>query len=32
LDEQYINSQSFWLDIKLLLMTIPAVLTGKGAY
>lgn len=32
LDEQYINSKSFRMDIKLLLQTIPAVLTGKGAY
>lgn len=32
LDVQYIESQSFWLDIKLLLKTIPAVLFGKGAY
>ncbi len=32
LDEQYIQSQSIWLDIKLLLMTVPAVVTGKGAY
>ena len=32
LDVQYIQSQSFWLDIKLLLATIPAVLLGKGAY
>lgn len=32
LDTQYINSQSFWLDIKLLFKTIPAVLIGKGAY
>lgn len=32
LDIQYIESQSFWLDIKLLLATIPAVLLGKGAY
>lgn len=32
LDEQYINSKSIWLDIKLLFLTIPAVLTGKGAY
>jgi lipopolysaccharide/colanic/teichoic acid biosynthesis glycosyltransferase len=31
LDIQYIQSQSFWLDIKLLLKTIPAVLLGKGA-
>ncbi len=32
LDVQYIESQSFWLDLKLLFMTIPAVLFGKGAY
>ncbi len=32
LDVDYIESQSFWLDIKLLLQTLPAVLLGKGAY
>ena len=32
LDLQYIESQSIWTDIKLLLKTVPAVLTGKGAY
>lgn len=32
LDLQYIESQSLWLDIKLLLKTIPAVLFGRGAY
>lgn len=32
LDVQYIESQSLWLDIKLLLQTIPAVLLGRGAY
>jgi len=32
LDVKYIESQSFWLDIKLLFATIPAVLFGKGAY
>jgi lipopolysaccharide/colanic/teichoic acid biosynthesis glycosyltransferase len=32
LDVQYIESQGLWLDIKLLLKTIPAVLLGKGAY
>ena len=32
LDVEYIESQSFWLDVKLLFKTIPAVLTGKGAY
>ena len=32
LDLQYIRSRSFWLDIKLLLKTVPAVLLGDGAY
>ena len=32
LDVLYIRSESVWLDIKLLLKTIPAVLLGKGAY
>ena len=32
LDVQYLESQSFWLDIKLLFKTIPAVLLGRGAY
>ena len=32
LDLEYIESQSFWLDIKLLLLTIPAVVLGKGAF
>lgn len=32
LDIQYIESRSFWLDIKLLLKTIPAVIFGRGAY
>jgi lipopolysaccharide/colanic/teichoic acid biosynthesis glycosyltransferase len=32
LDVQYIENQSFWGDIKLLLMTVPAVLFSKGAY
>ena len=32
LDVQYIESQSIWVDIKLLFGTIPAVLLGKGAY
>jgi exopolysaccharide biosynthesis polyprenyl glycosylphosphotransferase len=32
LDVEYIESQSFWLDIKLLLLTVPAVVLGKGAY
>jgi lipopolysaccharide/colanic/teichoic acid biosynthesis glycosyltransferase len=32
LDVQYIESQSLWLDILLLLRTAPAILIGKGAY
>jgi lipopolysaccharide/colanic/teichoic acid biosynthesis glycosyltransferase len=32
LDVLYIESHGFLLDIKLILKTIPAVLTGKGAY
>jgi len=32
LDVRYIESQSIWLDLKLLLLTIPAVLLGRGAY
>jgi len=32
LDIAYINMQSLWLDIKLLLRTVPAVLSGRGAY
>jgi exopolysaccharide biosynthesis polyprenyl glycosylphosphotransferase len=32
LDVQYIESHSFWCDIKILIKTVPAVLFGKGAY
>jgi len=32
LDVQYIESQSFWGDVKILVKTIPALLSGKGAY
>jgi lipopolysaccharide/colanic/teichoic acid biosynthesis glycosyltransferase len=32
MDWQYIHEQSVWCDLKLLLKTIPAVLSGKGAY
>lgn len=32
LDLQYISSQSLWMDIWIIIKTIPAVLTGKGAY
>jgi lipopolysaccharide/colanic/teichoic acid biosynthesis glycosyltransferase len=32
LDLQYISTQSFWLDLKLLLQTPLAVFNGSGAY
>jgi len=32
LDVQYIENRSLWLDSKLILQTIPAVLSGRGAY
>jgi len=32
LDKQYIGSHSFWKDFVILLKTIPAVITGRGAY
>jgi exopolysaccharide biosynthesis polyprenyl glycosylphosphotransferase len=32
LDVRYIESQTFWGDVKILLKTIPAVLSGRGAY
>lgn len=32
LDMQYIQSQSIWKDIVIMLKTIPAVLFGRGAY
>ena len=31
MDLEYVRSQSFWLDLKILMLTIPAVLLGKGA-
>jgi lipopolysaccharide/colanic/teichoic acid biosynthesis glycosyltransferase len=31
LDIEYITHQSLWLDLKMLLLTVPAVLSGKGA-
>ena len=31
-DIWYINNWSFWLDLKILLQTIPVVLKAKGAY
>ncbi|MFO0875798.1 MAG: sugar transferase [Gemmataceae bacterium] len=32
LDVEYIENRSLWLDVKLLVMTIPAVLFARGAY
>ncbi|KPJ65843.1 MAG: hypothetical protein AMJ43_09855 [Coxiella sp. DG_40] len=31
-DLWYINNWSFWLDMRILLWTVPAVLKGKGAF
>ncbi len=31
MDKEYIDNWSLWLDLKLLIKTIPAVLTGEGA-
>jgi len=31
-DFYYIKNQSFWLDLSILLRTIPAVVMGKGAF
>jgi exopolysaccharide biosynthesis polyprenyl glycosylphosphotransferase len=32
MDRFYIEHMSFWLDLKILLLTIPAVMRGSGAY
>jgi lipopolysaccharide/colanic/teichoic acid biosynthesis glycosyltransferase len=32
LDIEYIDSQSVWGDVKLLIKTVPTVLKGRGAY
>jgi exopolysaccharide biosynthesis polyprenyl glycosylphosphotransferase len=32
LDVMYIERQSFWTDVKILLKTVPAVMNRKGAY
>jgi lipopolysaccharide/colanic/teichoic acid biosynthesis glycosyltransferase len=32
LDVEYIENQSLWLDFKLLIRTVPAVLLGRGAF
>jgi lipopolysaccharide/colanic/teichoic acid biosynthesis glycosyltransferase len=31
LDREYVRNQSFWLDMKILAATIPAVISGRGA-
>ena len=31
MDIEYVRNQSLWLDIKILLLTIPAVMAGRGA-
>ncbi len=31
LDVRYIETQSFWVDLKIMTQTVPAVLSGKGA-
>ena len=31
LDIEYIRAQSLWLDLKIIVLTIPAVLSGRGA-
>lgn len=32
LDVNYIENLSFWMDVKILARTVPAVISGKGAY
>ncbi len=32
LDIQYIRTEGFWANLKILFLTIPAVLMGRGAY
>jgi exopolysaccharide biosynthesis polyprenyl glycosylphosphotransferase len=32
LDMHYIRNWTIWLDLKLLLQTVPAVISGRGAY
>jgi lipopolysaccharide/colanic/teichoic acid biosynthesis glycosyltransferase len=32
LDLEYIRRRSFWLDLGILLRTLPAVLSGRGAF
>ena len=32
LDKEYIASRDFWQDCRILVKTVPAILTGRGAY
>ncbi|MCF2950424.1 sugar transferase [Paraglaciecola aquimarina] len=32
LDNDYLNQQSIWLDMKILILTVPCVVAAKGAY
>lgn len=32
LDKQYIRTHGLWNDLKILVKTVPAILSGKGAY
>ena len=32
LDMKYIKERGLWTDFKIILMTVPAVLSGRGAY
>jgi lipopolysaccharide/colanic/teichoic acid biosynthesis glycosyltransferase len=32
MDLDYIRRRDLWLDLKILVKTIPAVVSGKGAY
>ena len=31
MDREYVHRQSLWLDLQILVATIPAVLSGRGA-
>jgi lipopolysaccharide/colanic/teichoic acid biosynthesis glycosyltransferase len=31
LDLEYVRTRSFWLDLRILLRTVPVVLTCRGA-
>lgn len=32
MDVEYVESHCFWLDLRLVASTVPAVITGRGAY